>query len=46
MSDRDNVSYEMRVAMDAEYVREWRFWTDVSIMLRTLGTVVEGKGCY
>ncbi|MEJ0092990.1 MAG: sugar transferase [Methylocella sp.] len=46
VSDRDNVSYEMRVAMDAEYVREWRFWTDVLIMLRTLGTVVDGKGCY
>ncbi|MCJ8145224.1 sugar transferase [Ancylobacter sp. A5.8] len=36
VSGRSRLSYAERVAIDADYVRNWSFWTDVAIILRTI----------
>lgn len=41
---RSDVSYERRVRMDAEYVRNWRFRTDILIVLKTVRVVLLGRG--
>jgi exopolysaccharide production protein ExoY len=44
VSGRSGLSYAERVRLDLEYVRGWRFTGDLSILLRTIGVVVLGKG--
>ncbi|MCS0501281.1 sugar transferase [Ancylobacter mangrovi] len=36
VSGRSSLTYAERVALDADYVRNWSFWTDVLILLRTI----------
>ena len=38
--------YDKRVELDANYVSDWRFSTDLSILVRTVGAVIERKGSY
>lgn len=40
VSGRSNLSYEARVALDHEYVRNWSLWRDVVIILRTIPAVM------
>lgn len=44
VSGRCNVSYDSRVKMDEQYVREWSFWTDIKILLRTPMSVLRRDG--
>lgn len=44
VSGRNRLTYRQRVALDASYVREWTFWLDVKILLRTVGAVLSGEG--
>lgn len=44
VSGRNNVSYEQRVMMDVRYVADVSFWTDVKLMLKTIGTIVNRTG--
>ena len=37
VSGRDGSRYEQRIEMEADYVRNWRFATDLMLLLRTLG---------
>jgi undecaprenyl-phosphate glucose phosphotransferase len=37
---------EKRVACDHQYIREWSFWMDVKILLRTVGVVFSQKNAY
>jgi exopolysaccharide production protein ExoY len=46
VSGRNGLSYAERVRLDLEYVRDWGFRTDVSILLRTVRVVLLGKGSY
>jgi putative colanic acid biosynthesis UDP-glucose lipid carrier transferase len=37
---------EKRVACDHQYIREWSFWMDVKILVKTLGVVVRQRNAY
>jgi exopolysaccharide production protein ExoY len=43
VSGRNGLSYAERVRLDLEYVRDWGFRTDVSILLRTVRVVLLGR---
>ena len=44
VSGRSNTSYSKRVAMDSYYVRNWSFWLDVILLIRTVKIVLLGRG--
>lgn len=44
VSGRNNTTVEEKVALDARYVRNWSFLTDVWIILKTIPAVVKGDG--
>jgi exopolysaccharide production protein ExoY len=44
ISDRSDCSYGKRVELDANYVSNWRFVTDIFILAQTISTVVRRKG--
>jgi len=46
VSGRADVSYERRVQLDMEYIRNRSIWLDVRILLRTLPAVIGGEGAY
>lgn len=41
---RNSITYEERVQMDAQYVRELSFWTDLKLLARTLPAVLRRTG--
>ncbi|MEO9827245.1 MAG: sugar transferase [Paracoccaceae bacterium] len=45
-SGRSDTSYEFRVALDNRYVREWSFFADIKILLKTIPVVVGARGSY
>lgn len=46
VSGRSDCTYDERVRLDANYVLNWRWSTDLSILVRTVGAVIERKGSY
>jgi Undecaprenyl-phosphate galactose phosphotransferase WbaP len=44
VSGRSNTTYAERVAIDAQYVRNWSFWLDLVILVRTIKMVLLGRG--
>jgi Undecaprenyl-phosphate galactose phosphotransferase WbaP len=46
VSGRSDTSYDERVKMDAYYVRNWSVWLDLVILVRTVWSVVLGRGAY
>lgn len=46
VSGRSEAEYATRVALDVWYVRNWSLWTDIVIMLKTIGVVFKRKGAY
>lgn len=46
VSGRSDTSYAERVALDCRYVREFSFWGDLRILLRTVPAVLAGRGAY
>ncbi|MCL4765097.1 MAG: sugar transferase [Hyphomicrobiaceae bacterium] len=39
VSGRSSVSYPERVALDSQYVRNWSFWLDIKILLKTIPVI-------
>lgn len=46
VSGRTDTSYRQRVLLDTTYIRNWTFWADVKILLRTVRVVLFGHGAY
>lgn len=46
VSGRNNTTYEERVQLDTEYVRNWSCWLDLYILIRTVKTVLLREGAY
>ena len=46
VSGRSTVSYEVRVALDCEYVKRWSLMRDVVILLKTFSTVLNQDGAF
>jgi UDP-galactose-lipid carrier transferase len=44
VSGRSNTSYDERVKLDVWYVRNWTFWHDVAILLKTIPVVLFRRG--
>ncbi len=45
-SGRNDVEFEGRLGLDGWYVRNWSFWLDVTLMLKTVGVVLGKRGAY
>jgi len=43
---RSKLPFEVRLALDEFYVRNWSLWMDISILLQTVVVVISGKGAY
>ena len=46
ISGRSDVSYEQRVQLDMNYIRNWTIWLDLHILVRTIPAVLHGRGAY
>lgn len=46
VSGRNTISFRKRVRMDAYYVRNMNFWTDLLIIAKTARMVLSGQGAY
>ena len=44
VSGRNCLSYEKRIELDAWYVKNWSFWLDIKILLKTVPVVLIRKG--
>ena len=44
VSGRSDTTYDERVRLDSWYVKNWTFWQDISILIRTIPAVVSGRG--
>lgn len=44
VSGRNQLTYERRVQLDAQYVSEWSFSLDLRILLKTFSVVLTGHG--
>jgi undecaprenyl-phosphate galactose phosphotransferase len=44
VSGRTDIDFEERRKIDTYYVQNWSFWLDLTILLKTLKTVVKGTG--
>jgi exopolysaccharide biosynthesis polyprenyl glycosylphosphotransferase len=43
---RSDLPYEQRVKLSMQYIRNYTFWLDIAILLRTVFVVLRGKGAY
>ncbi|QDU35446.1 UDP-glucose:undecaprenyl-phosphate glucose-1-phosphate transferase [Poriferisphaera corsica] len=43
---RNTLTYPERVQLDLYYVRNWSIWLDLHILIKTIPTVLFGKGAY
>jgi lipopolysaccharide/colanic/teichoic acid biosynthesis glycosyltransferase len=46
VSGRSDLSYEERVRMDMQYIRNYTIWQDLKLLLNTVGAVLAGRGAY
>ena len=46
VSGRSDLDFETRVALDAWYVRNWSFWNDLVILIKTVKVVLQKDGAY
>jgi len=46
VSGRNDVSYDYRVYLDTWYVSHWSVWTDIVIIIETLGILISRDGAY
>jgi exopolysaccharide biosynthesis polyprenyl glycosylphosphotransferase len=46
VSGRSDVPYEERVRLDMHYIRNWSFWLDLQLLLKTPIAVLKGRGAY
>ena len=45
-SGRSKLTYDERVALDRRYVETWSLWTDLKILVRTIGKVANSDGAF
>ena len=46
VSGRSDLSYEDRVQLDMQYIRNYTVWADLKLMFETVRTVLKGQGAY
>ena len=46
VSGRSDTSYEERVRLDMQYIRNWTIWSDLYLIWRTVPAVLKSRGAY
>jgi len=46
ISGRSDLSYEKRIRLDMQYIRNYTIWLDFLILFRTIPVVLRGQGAY
>jgi exopolysaccharide production protein ExoY len=46
VSGRNDIDYDRRVSLDRRYVENWSLPGDLVIIVKTVGVVLAGRGCY
>ena len=46
VSGRSDLSYEERVRLDMNYIRNWTIWLDIQILIQTIPAVLGRRGAY
>jgi Undecaprenyl-phosphate galactose phosphotransferase WbaP len=46
VSGRTDTSYQRRVDLDCEYIRDWSLWVDLRVLASTVRVVLLGHGAY
>lgn len=46
VSGRSEIGYKDRVSLDVWYVKNWSIWIDITLILKTIKTVLFRKGAY
>ncbi len=46
ISGRSNLKFSESIQLDIYYIESWSFWSDIKIILRTVPSVLFGKGAY
>ena len=46
ISGRSNLPFAERLKMDERYIRNWTLWTDVIILVKTVGAILSGRGAF
>jgi len=46
VSGRNDTSYDERVALDIQYIRNWSLWLDIKIIYKTVFVIINPKGAY
>lgn len=46
VSGRSDISYEERVRLDMQYIRNWTIWLDLQLLWQTIPVVLLGRGAY
>jgi lipopolysaccharide/colanic/teichoic acid biosynthesis glycosyltransferase len=46
ISGRSDLTFDERVRLDMNYIRNYNFWLDVMIILKTLPAVLRSRGAY
>ena len=46
VSGRSDLSYQDRVRLDMNYIRNWTIWLDLQILIQTIPAVLFGRGAY
>lgn len=46
VSGRSERSYDERVQLDMNYIRNWNIWLDLQILMQTIPAVLRGRGAY
>ncbi|MEA2101745.1 MAG: undecaprenyl-phosphate galactose phosphotransferase WbaP [Thermodesulfobacteriota bacterium] len=46
VSGRNDIGYDERVLIDEYYAKNWSFWLDIEIIIRTFGAVLKKEGAY
>ena len=44
VSGRSNLSFDERIDLELYYARNWSFWLDIKILVKTIGVVINKKG--
>ena len=45
-SGRSNLSFNERLTIDEHYIRNWSFWLDIVILIKTVKTFSRGEGAF
>lgn len=46
VSGRSNTSYARRVSLDVWYIKNWSFWSDIAVLLKTIPAVLMREGAH